>query len=195
MNIFHRPSRSAIASPASFRESYERHRLSVFRYIYALTGGSQEDAEDLTAEAFLRAWKSRHQFEGDAEKAIGWLLRIARSLVIDDYRRTARATRHLPTDPESEPTPEQITIHDEQRRFLFALLTDLPDEQREMVILRYQLGWRVNEIAQHLGTSENNVSVSLHRTLAKLREKWTEMDADHLSTIFTQKEETYESHT
>jgi RNA polymerase sigma-70 factor, ECF subfamily len=193
MNLFRQPY-SSIASPASFRALYELNRLLVFRYIYALSGGSQEDAEDLTAETFLRAWKARHQFEGEMDSAIGWLLRIAKSLVIDDYRRTVRATRNLSTALVSEPTPEQTTIHEEQQKFLFRLVADLPDEQREMIVLRYLLGWRVNDIARHMGASENKISVSLHRTLFKLREKWTEMDSENRSATFGQKERAYEPH-
>jgi RNA polymerase sigma-70 factor (ECF subfamily) len=194
MNLFRQPY-SSIASPASFRALYELNRLPVFRYIYALSGGSQEDAEDLTAETFLRAWKARHQFEGEMDSAIGWLLRIAKSLVIDDYRRTVRATRNLSTALVSEPTPEQTTIHEEQQKVLFRLVADLPDEQREMIVLRYLLGWRVNDIARHMGASENKISVSLHRTLFKLREKWMEVDSENHSALFLQQETTYESHT
>lgn len=193
MNLF-RQTNSSIASSASFRAMYELNRLPVFRYIYALTGGSQADAEDLTAETFLRAWKARHQFVGEMDSAIGWLIRIAKSLVIDDYRRTVRTTRNLPTDPYPESTPEQTAIHEEQQKFLFRLVADLPDEQREIVVLRYLLGWRVNDIAQHMGTSENKISVSLHRTRSKLREKWMEMDPENHSTSFIQKETTYEPH-
>lgn len=194
MNLF-RLRKSAIASPARFRELYELNRLSVFRYIYALTGGSQDDAEDLAAETFLRAWKSRHQFDGDMDSAVGWLIRIARSMVIDNYRRTVRATRSQTEDLQGEPTPEQAAIQGEQQKLLLRLMTDLPEEQREIIILRYLLGWRVNEIAHYLGASENSVSVSLHRTLSRLRERWLELDAENPSTMFIQKEITYESHT
>jgi len=192
MNLFHQQ-HSSIASPASFRALYELNRLPVFRYVYALTSGSQDDAEDLTAETFLRAWKARYQFQGEIDSAISWLIGIAKRLVIDDYRRTARANRNSPTDVNSESTPEQTAIQQEQQKLLFRLLADLPDEQREILILRYLLGWRVNDIAQHIGASENKVSVSLHRILSKLREKWTEMELEDPSTIFIQKETSYET--
>jgi len=193
MNIF-RQLNSSIASPAQFRTVYELNRLPVFRYVYALTGGSQDDAEDLTAETFLRAWKARHQFHGEMDKSIAWLIGIAKRLVIDDYRRTARATRNLPLDLDTESTPEQIAIQGEQESILFRLVAGLPDEQREMIVLRHLLGWRVNDIAKHMGVSENKISVSLHRTLSKLRETWTEIDSKNPSTIFIQKETTYEPH-
>ena len=194
MNLFGQRN-SSIASPGSFRTLYERNRLPVFRYVYALTGGSQEDAEDLTAETFLRAWKARHRFDGEIDSAIGWLIGIAKRLVIDDYRRTARASRDLLTDLVSESTPEQTAVQDEQETILFRLVADLPDEQREIIILRYLLGWRVNDIARHIGSTENKISVSLHRTLSRLREKWTELDPENPSALFIQKETTYESHT
>jgi RNA polymerase sigma-70 factor (ECF subfamily) len=194
MNLFRRQPNSSIASPASFRAVYELNRLSVFRYVYALTGGSQEDAEDLTAETFLRAWKARHQFEGAMDSAIGWLIGIARRLVIDNYRRTVRATRDLPPELPPEATPEQNAIRQEYQKSVLRLVADLPDEQREIIVLRYLLGWRVHDIARHMGASENRISVSLHRTLSKLREKWTEMDPEDLSATFIQKETTYEPH-
>ncbi|MBN1453882.1 MAG: sigma-70 family RNA polymerase sigma factor [Anaerolineales bacterium] len=187
MKLFH-PKNSPIATPARFRELYERNRLPVFRYVYGLTGGPQDDVEDLTAETFLRAWKARHRFDGDMDSATGWLIRIAKRLVIDEYRRSLQATRKLPADPPADPTPEQAAIADEQSRFLSGLLAGLPDEQREIIALRYMLGWRVNEIAQHLGTSENNVSVAIHRILSRLREKWAQAEAESLPAVFVQEE-------
>lgn len=193
MNLFRR-SHSPIAAPASFRALYELNRLPVFRYIYALTGGAQDDAEDLTAETFLRAWKARHQFAGEMDSAIGWLLGIAKRLVIDDYRRTVRAACHLSTDVDPQSTPEQIALLEEQQKFLLGLVAELPDEQREMIILRYFLGWRVTAIAQYMGASENKVFVGLHRTLSRLRERWLEMDSENHFATLMQKETTYEPH-
>ena len=195
MNLFHRQNKPPLLAPAKFREAYECHRLSVFRYIYALTNGSQEDAEDLTAETFLRAWKARQQFEGDVDSAIGWLIRIAKRIVIDNYRRTVRTTNSLPLELPVESAPEQAILHAEQKQSLLRLVADLPDEQREIIILRYVLGWRVNEIAGHMGTTENKISVSIHRTLSKLKAQWMNMDSENLSATFTQKEITYEPYT
>ena len=79
-------------------------------------------------------------------------------------------------------------MEDEQVRFLFTLLTDLPDEQREIIVLRYLIGWRVNDIAQYIGATENKVSVTIHRTLSKLREKWAEADVETFSSVFFQEE-------
>lgn len=174
MKILHYFHRSAISDPAVFAVMYENNRLSVFRYIYSFIGGSSDDAEDLTAETFIRAWKARHRFEGSMDSAIGWLLGIARRLTIDDYRRKViRKTSSLSSNLTADSTPEEDVLELQQQQQLLHLLNDLPVDQREILVLRYVLGWRVNQIAAHMRMSENNVSVIIHRTLAILREQWS----------------------
>ena len=55
---------------------------------------------------------------------------------------------------------------------LLALLQRLPDAPREIVVLRYLLGWPVQQIAAYLDTSENNISAALHRAILRLRRQW-----------------------
>lgn len=193
MNLFHRRQTSPISDPARFRELYEQNRLPVFRYVYALTSGSQADADDLAAETFLRAWKARHQFDGDLDSATGWLIRIAKRLVIDDHRRALRTARGLPFDLDAESTPEQDSIRGEQQRILLRLVADLPDEPREILVLRYLLGWRVIDIARHLGVTENKISVGIHRTLSQLREAWADLDPESPPAIHPKKEKQHEA--
>lgn len=147
----------------------------VFRYIYGLHGGPTENVEDLTAETYLRAWQKRQGFRGDEQAAIGWIFRIAHNLVVDSHRR---ATTHPPPDalPESltrpEDNPEHHTLADEQAAALNQALAQLPLHQREMLVLRYMLGWTVKDIAAYLGKNENTVSVNIRRALQHLRENW-----------------------
>jgi len=172
LNIFRRFRQSAISHPTAFSHMYERNRLSVFRYIYSLVGGSTDDAEDLTAETFIRAWKARHSFEGNVDIAIGWLIGIARRLVIDNYRRNAvRKTSNLHPNLKAGSTTEEEVLVIQQKQRLLDLLNELPNDQREVIVLRYMLGWKVNQIAAHMGLSENNISVIIHRILAILREQ------------------------
>jgi RNA polymerase sigma-70 factor (ECF subfamily) len=174
LNILRGFRQTAISSPAVFGEMYEHNRLSVFRYIYSTIGGQLDDAEDLTAETFIRAWKARHTFEGELNSAIGWLIGIAKRLVIDNYRRKAvRKTSSLHSNIKTETTTEEEILLIQQKQALLKLLDDLPADQREILVLRYTLGWKVNQIAAHMGLSENHVSVIIHRTLADLREQWT----------------------
>lgn len=179
MSIFLRKA-SPIASSAEFQTAYEHNRLAVFRYIYSLTGGPQAEAEDLTAETFLRAWKARHRYHGEPDRVIGWLIQIAKRLVIDDYRRTQRAAQRQPPTPQQVETPEAIALLNEQSRKLIELLATLPAEQREILTLRYSLSWPVKDIAVHMEMTESNVSVTIHRTLAKLRQQWSPEGESHV---------------
>jgi len=159
-------------SAAAFTALYERTQLIVFRYIYALHGAPREDVEDLWVETYLRAWRRRYTFIGSEDAALGWLLKIARNLVFDARRRrhveVFQLSEALPIA--GEDLPEQQVIQAEQHQFLDRSLAVLSDQQREIVILRYVVGWRVNQIAAHFRMRENTVSVALQRALHKLAE-------------------------
>jgi RNA polymerase sigma-70 factor (ECF subfamily) len=161
-----------------FSQIYERYLLTVFRYIYGMTGGPRQEVEDLTAETFFRAWNKRSQFQGSDQAALGWLLAIARNLVFDTYRRKK-------LHPEigfeenwsdlfyaNQPNPEMQIIEQEQFQTLWQLLKLLQTEQREIILLRYVFGWQVKEIAQLTHCNENTVSVNLHRTMKKIQQDW-----------------------
>jgi RNA polymerase sigma-70 factor (ECF subfamily) len=175
--LFKPPGGPAILrTAAGFSDFFEQAHLPVFRYLFGLTGGPQQDVEDLAAEAFTRAWRQRRSFSGDADAALGWLMKIARHLVIDNYRR--RKARPVMADdiPEglslADPPPEEAALAEEDQERLWLLLRALADEPREILVLRYLLGWRVNQVAEYLEIPENTVSVTIRRTLERLRKQW-----------------------
>jgi RNA polymerase sigma-70 factor (ECF subfamily) len=159
-----------------FSRLYNHAHLTVFRYIYSLHGGPLQDVEDLTADTFTRAWNARTRFSGSQEAAVGWLLKIARRLVIDAYRRRKVAGFTLDVDdlalPSQEHSPEELALLNDQLGTLAGLLETLSLEQREMLVLRYVLGWRVKDIGTHLEIPENTVSVNIRRLLERLRKNW-----------------------
>jgi len=163
----------------AFAHLYQKTQLSVFRYVYGLSGGSQQEAEDLTAETYARAWKSHQGFTGNDQAALGWLLRIARNLVIDQSRKHGRHNLDDEVDVELLVDPNQVPEADfmvrEQISTLWRMLSTLESEQREMLVLRYMLDWQVKQIAQHLDMTENNVSVSIRRLLNRLQRDWSEL--------------------
>jgi RNA polymerase sigma-70 factor, ECF subfamily len=171
--------KSSILNQDTFDELYARTYLSVFRYLYGLHGGPVEDVEDLTAETYLRAWKSRRSFTGNLDgAATGWLLLIGRRLVIDKYRHECTLIPEgdeLPEDlPQLGPTPEHLLLLSENYETLWILMQKLPGRQREMIVLRYFLDWRVNQIGEYLKIPENTVSVTIHRGIMKLQNEWPE---------------------
>ena len=165
-----------LENPGEFQIVYERYHLSVFRFIFGLHGGPVEDVEDLTTTTFLRAWKSRHRFQGNMKSVLGWLLKIARNLVIDHFR--SRKNKAEPVDvemhfiPINELSPEEKVYHNEQVNTLWQVLGKFPQKNREMIVLRYILGWRVKAIGEYLSMNENNVSVSIRRTLKRIQDEW-----------------------
>jgi len=162
-----------------FRQFYEQHYLHVFRYVYGLHGAPIEDVEDLTAETFTCAWKARRSFDGEPlTTGIGWLLRIAKRLVIDQYRRSQARIQVVDEFPEDvpiiAPTPENLVQKGESYKQLWSLMNQLPARHREILVLRYFLDWRVNQIGEYLHIPENTISVTIRRSLQQLQREWSE---------------------
>jgi RNA polymerase sigma-70 factor (ECF subfamily) len=181
---FSKVDEGSISNAEVFSRLYEETHLRVFRYIYSLSGGPAQEAEDLTAETYTRAWKTRHHFNGNEHAALGWLLRIARNLAIDLSRR--RKIRDVDEEVDVELlldtglAPEADVIEREQIKTLWQMLNTLSEEVREMLVLRYMLGWQVNQIAGYLEMSENNVSVTIRRALKGLQRDWHQsQENDH----------------
>ncbi|MCA9925831.1 MAG: sigma-70 family RNA polymerase sigma factor [Anaerolineales bacterium] len=168
--------RQPYADAPAFAQLYEETHLIVARYILGLSGRPLVEIEDLTATTYERAWKARKRFQGKADAALGWLLTIARRLVIDAHRQQHRRgeadTINEMVLTDSQASPEQQAIGHEQQQALWQLLAELPEQQREMLVLRYMVGWQVKKIATHLELPPNTVSVTIRRLLARLRRNW-----------------------
>ncbi len=178
-----RATRPPLQDPESFSNLYARTQVIIFRYIYGMHGGPTEDVEDLTCDTFIRAWKGRSHFIGDEHAALSWLFTIAHRLVIDAHRRGIAhpEASALSLDNTSfdwmvfstAAPPEEQAVSREQFRHLWQILHRLPDDKREVLVMRYMLGWKVKDIAQYLNKDENTVSVYIHRCLDQIREDWS----------------------
>lgn len=173
-------SASTIHDKAAFEQFYDQTYLQVYRYIYGLHGGPAEDVEDLTADTYFRAWKARKRFDGDSKAAYSWILTIARNLVIDSYRKNKRSIQleHF-EDPERFEIEDKSLIHpedelvaDEKQKILLEILFSLPIDTREMIVLRYSLGWPVKQIADRFDMLENTVTVRIRRAFTQIRKVW-----------------------
>lgn len=145
----------------------------VYRYIGSKIGPGP-DAEDLAEEVFLGALQSIGALRATDENGLlAWLFQIARHKIADHLRRKARRPTE-PLDPELEvddpaPTPEEQVAESEERRVLRDALTGLTDEQREVIVLKFALGYDNTRVAALLGKSPGAINQLQHRALGALR--------------------------
>lgn len=155
--------------PASFGLLYEKHRLAVYRYLRARTG-SDEDALDLAADTFERAFGSLGRFRRRDGGVQAWLLRIARNAAIDARRRRRPTIDLAAAGPHLVRATAEANRHDHERSEILDLVGRLPDDQREALLLRYAGGLTTREIGVVIGKREGAVQKQIERGLAALRE-------------------------
>jgi RNA polymerase sigma-70 factor (ECF subfamily) len=159
----------------AFEVLVRRHRTPVFSFLLRLTG-DRGRAEDLCQETFLKVvraadgWAPRARFQT-------WLYAIARNQAVDEARRQAfRRAEPLDGRPaleaaSTDPAPDRAADAARLRPHLEAALAALPEEQREVFLLREYAGMRFHEIAEVTGAPENTVKSRMRYALEALREK------------------------
>jgi RNA polymerase sigma-70 factor (ECF subfamily) len=160
------------ALDAEFSDLYRTHLRDVYSYLYYRVG-NHHDAEDLTEQTFLQAYRhfERAQHESDGRPLRPWLIRIAHNLAANLYRDRSRRPQS-PLD-EREPlvalhsTEDLVSGRDELARVL-AGVKQLPDDRREALIMRFALGMDNREIARALGRSDGATKVLIHRAIRQL---------------------------
>jgi RNA polymerase sigma-70 factor (ECF subfamily) len=145
----------------------------VFNY-FRYRGFDRTTAEDLTSATFEKAWRARDRYRRDRAAVATWLVAIARNVAIDHFRRPQREVPLEDDAGRDEATPETAAVLEADKRRLRALLTGLPERERELVALKYGAGETNRAIARLVGLSESNVGTILHRTVAELRARWDE---------------------
>lgn len=139
--------------------------------------GRWADAEDLTAEAFLRAYRALSDYPPDRIlelKPRPWLLTIVLNTWRNNLREKSRRPADYLPDPPDPPDPgsdvERTVGQRETGRELADLLNTLPDEQRVAVVLRHVVDLPVAEVAEILGRPTGTVKAQISRGLRRLRE-------------------------
>ena len=155
--------------PSGFGMLYETHRLAVYRYLRAKTA-NEEDALDLAADTFERAFASLGRFRRRDGGVQAWLLRIARNTAIDAHRRARRTTDIADADVQLGRMALEANRLEERRPKIVDLLGSLPESQREPLLLRYAAGLTAREIGAVLGKREGAIQKQIQRGIAALRE-------------------------
>lgn len=151
--------------PEQISYLFNRYYDGLYRYIFYLTN-DRESAEDLTNEVFLRLCRSVQSGSVPLHALPGWLYRVARNLVIDEYRRHAPTLSELAADEPLLAQPvEDAFAHQDIR----AVFDELTHEQQQVLYLRFVEGFEPSEIATLMGKTAGAVKQLQYRALATLR--------------------------
>ena len=156
-----RPDETRVAFEGLYRESRDD--------VYAYVAGMLRDrsaAEEVTSQAFERAWRKKRQLDRGRGTPRAWLFGIARNAALDELRRRSRVAPEPETAGIAESDPAETAV---DRALLQRALDSLTGRERELVALKYFAGLSNTEIATVIGTSESNAGTRLHRVIEKLR--------------------------
>ena len=161
--------RAASADVSAFEALYRRHHRRVHGVIVRLVGQAGARAEDLTQEAFVRAWQALPTFRFESAVST-WLHRLAVNTALMELR--ARRSRPLADDDEdalgSLSTPDTAG-HAVLGRDLERAVATLPPRARAVLVLHDVEGWKHEEIATELGMAVGSSKAQLHRARGLLR--------------------------
>ena len=158
----------------AFGMLYDHYQASVYRFLFYRTRSSTL-AEDLTSETFFRALRSMTNFRWQGKDFGAWLMTIARNLATDHFKagrtRLEMTTEDMGQHDDSTEGPETQVLASLTNEVLLAALTQLPDEQRDCLVMRFLQGMSIAETASVLARSDGAVKqLQLRgvRNLAKL---------------------------
>ena len=162
----------------AFEDFYRAHLRDVYSYAYYRVG-NHHDAEDLTEQAFLQAYRhfDRARRESDGRPLRPWVIRIAHNLASNYYRDRSRRpqTPLESTEPiAARHDTEAIAEGREELRQVMEHLQHLPEDRREALIMRFALGMDNREIARALGRTDGATKVLIHRAIKQLQEEMSD---------------------
>lgn len=155
----------------AFGQLYDTYMPAIYRFVLVKTSNKAE-AEDITHQVFLKAWRSMPNYKDQGHPFSSWLYRIAQNKVIDFYR-TSRSHRDIDKLPEdllkSDTDLEDRTETLLQARFVRSVMEELDNVSRDVLLLRFVNDLSHKEIGATLGKSEGAIRVIQHRALKQVR--------------------------
>jgi RNA polymerase sigma factor (sigma-70 family) len=163
----------SLRRPECFGQIYDRHFLGIYRYIAGRLGS--DDAEDLTAETFIDAFRRRGSFDAARGGVRPWLFGIATRLVAQHRRAEARRYRALvraPAEPDTSRHDDLVVARvtaQARRGPLLRALAGLSDDDRDVLLLIALGGLSYEEVAAALSIPPGTVASRLSRARRKVR--------------------------
>ena len=163
----------AARDEAALAQLYDRYRVILFGLLMRILN-NREEAEDVLQEVFLQVWRRAADFDETRGRPFTWLVTLARSRGIDRLRALAARERVAiaGTRDETEVVSDAATdaFRSEQRDVVNNALAQLPDEQKQLLLLAYFDGLSQSEIAARLGAPLGTVKTRMRTGMMKLRE-------------------------
>jgi RNA polymerase sigma-70 factor (ECF subfamily) len=166
--------RASEGSREAFGVLYDRYAERIYNYIYYRTG-NKHDAEDLTARVFFRAMRHITNYQDRGVPFSAWLYRIAHNLVANWHRDNSRR-QQVSLDDDYQISsgvnhPETELIRTEEQTVLLRVISKLPDDRQQLLILKYVEHMSNAEIGQIMERTEGAIKSLYHRTLISLRDE------------------------
>ncbi len=155
---------------AAVRFLYIRYKDNVYGYVLSFVR-DQHEAEDVTQQVFLKLMSVIHKYQPREVPFTSWLLRVARNAALDHLRQR----RMVPCAEVFEDSREVDDSGRDRRWGIEQALEALPDEQRNVVVLRHLVGLSPGEIADRMGRSEASIHGLHHRARKALRRELIEV--------------------
>ena len=160
-----------------FEDLYREFLPRIYGFALAQLRNAAE-AEDLTAQVFIKAYEAYDRFEPRGDTPAAWLFRIARNAISDLHRRSGVRDRvQLEIGRSLDEGPDPARVAEDRILFgeLLVAVRRLPDRQREVIALRHRSELGFKEIGELMDCSEDAAKMLYHRALKALR---TEMRSD-----------------
>jgi RNA polymerase sigma-70 factor (ECF subfamily) len=159
----------------AFGDLYETHAPAIFRYLYVHLDNSM-DAEDLTCEVFIKAWRSLPKYTDRGVPFLAFLFRIARNVLVDHYRQNNRLEQKNIEDmdgykAEGLTEPIELVSSRMEHQQMLRVLSKLRSNYQSVLILRFISELSPEETAQVMKRSVGAIRVLQHRALAALRQE------------------------
>ncbi len=147
----------------------------VFGYVYMRTNRDRSLAEDIVSEIFLKAIENFEQYSKEKGSFKSWIFQITKNYLIDYFRsnknRASSSIDDLANELKDPGDTKQLAQNEIEKEIIIEAINTLPENKKELVILRYFSGYSYEEIAKVTKDKENNIRVIIHRTLQDLKRK------------------------
>ncbi|OOG68078.1 RNA polymerase sigma factor [Algoriphagus sp. A40] len=179
-------------SEAAFDLLVDRYQSKVFTTIYLIVK-DQDLAEDLLQDVFVKVVQTIHSEKYSEEgKFQPWLMRIAHNLAIDHFRKAKRYPTILMEDGSNlfnslqfaESSVEDHRVKEETLEMVKKLIEELPEAQKEVLVMRHYLDMSFQDIAEQTGVSINTALGRMRYALIHLRKKMKQLNFAYDKTIY-----------